>query len=771
MPSSLRRLPLLLMLIFIGAILTVATAVAQIPGSTAAPQAPPTADASSAAATKQIEELVATLETEERRKEMVERLKLMLAAQKQVSSDPPSVASFGSRMLGLLSERVAAASEDISAFSDAFAGLPVAIRSIHGQLLDPVRREYLARLSLGVGITLVVGFTALWAMARILRRPRNLLGQRAPEGKISLLALLVARTALDLIPVVAFGIAAYGLLSFVDPPRVPRLVALTVVNASILVQLVRIAARMLLAPNSPQVRLLPFSDETAHYAFIWIARLAIVAIYGFFIASAARLLGLSLSAQEALLKLVGLIVASMLVILVLQNRRPIASWIRREHEVGSGEHLTFSARFRGLKIARNRLADVWHILAILYIAAAFVIWALEIRGGFDFMLRGSGLSVVILAVAAIVLSGARKVIHRGFSVSPALKERFPDLDARVNRYVPILYKILSIAIWSVAVLAVLAAWGVDSFAWLETPMGRVVLGRIAAILFVLLAAVIIWELISSSIERYLANRNGKAQRSARIRTLLPLARNAAAILLTTLVSLIVLSEMGVDTAPLLAGAGVVGLAIGFGAQTLVKDVITGLFILIEDTIAIGDIITVAGKGGQVEAMSIRSIRLRDYDGSVHTVPFSEVTTVLNRTKGFSYYVFDVGVAYREDTDEVVNVLRELGAEMQADPAFGPLILEPLDIAGVDKLGDSAVIIKARFKTQPIKQWTIGREFNRRIKKRFDELGIEIPFPHQTIYFGEDKGGRAPAARLRIENPGSELDPALSQAHAEASAPA
>ena len=200
---------------------------------------------------------------------------------------------------------------------------------------------------------------------------------------------------------------------------------------------------------------------------------------------------------------------------------------------------------------------------------------------------------------------------------------------------------------------------------------------------------------------------------------------------------------------LLAGAGVLGLAVGFGSQKLVQDLVTGVFILLEDQISVDDVVKVADKAGLVEAVSIRSVRLRDFSGTVHTIPYSAIGTVSNLTKEFSCAVFEVGVAYREDVDEVMAVLKEIGAELQKDPEFGPLILEPLDVAGVDAFADSAVIIKARMKTVPTKQWTVGRQFNRRMKKRSDELGIEIPFPHQTIYFGELKGGGAPPAHVKL----------------------
>ena len=220
---------------------------------------------------------------------------------------------------------------------------------------------------------------------------------------------------------------------------------------------------------------------------------------------------------------------------------------------------------------------------------------------------------------------------------------------------------------------------------------------------------------------------------ARARTLLTVGRKAVAIFVVTIAVLLVLSELGVNIGPLLAGAGVVGVAVGFGAQKLVQDVITGAFILMEDVIAVGDVVDVGGKSGLVEAISLRYVRLRDLAGTVHTIPFSAINTVSNLTKDYSYYVFDVNVGYGEDVDRVCTVLREIDEDLRADRDFGPLILEPLEILGVDQFADSAVVVKARTKTQPIQQWNVGREFNKRLKQRFGELGIEIPFPQRTVH--------------------------------------
>ncbi len=233
-------------------------------------------------------------------------------------------------------------------------------------------------------------------------------------------------------------------------------------------------------------------------------------------------------------------------------------------------------------------------------------------------------------------------------------------------------------------------------------------------------------------------RHGKAdtELEKRAATLSGIFRKTVVIAIWLLAVVMALKESGFDIGPILAGAGVLGLAVGFGAQHLVGDLFAGMFILLENQIRVNDVAVINGTGGLVEQINLRTTVLRGLDGTVHIFPNGTISTLSNMTHEYSYYVFNVGVAYKEDTDRVAEVLKQLGDEMMQDEKYKPLILAPLEVLGVDQFGDSAVVIKARFKTLPIQQWTVGREMNRRIKKRFDELGIEIPFPHRSIYWGE-----------------------------------
>ena len=271
------------------------------------------------------------------------------------------------------------------------------------------------------------------------------------------------------------------------------------------------------------------------------------------------------------------------------------------------------------------------------------------------------------------------------------------------------------------------------------------------IVLIALAAWITLVLVQRMINGFrtrVAARMADREQIKRAETLSRVARYLVAVVVSLIALMLILAELGVSVAPILGAAGVVGLAVGFGAQTLVKDYFTGFFLLLENQIRQGDVVNVGGHGGLVEEVTLRYVQLRDYDGNVHFVPNSEITTVINMSRGFAQAVVDARVAYRENVDEVMEVIKEVGAGLRADPAFSVRILDDLEMAGVDKWEESALIIRCRFKVAPLEQWTVKREFLRRLKKAFDERGIEIPYPHVRIYAGEGKDGNAPPFRVR-----------------------
>ena len=266
---------------------------------------------------------------------------------------------------------------------------------------------------------------------------------------------------------------------------------------------------------------------------------------------------------------------------------------------------------------------------------------------------------------------------------------------------------------------------------------RILLVIIAAYIGVRLLRLALHRVEAILVRAGIASETVPGAAMMRVRTLMSVLWTIAVGLIWFVAALTVLGQMGVNIAPILASAGVVGLAVGFGAQNLVKDLVSGFFLILENQIRVGDIAVINGTGGLVEAITFRTIVLRDLSGVVHVFPNGSVNTLANMTKDWSAYVLDIGVAYKEDTDHVIEVMRKVAEEMRGEPTYAAAMIEPIEIFGVDSFADSAVIIKARLKTRPLRQYMVGREYRRRLKKFFDAEGIEMPFPHRTLTMGQE----------------------------------
>jgi len=697
----------------------------------------PSTETVSAANETELKALIQTLGNDAERKKLISQLELLLAAKSQQQAKKKAARGISAQAVEFLSRRMESLSGKIVTGTRALLDLPNVYYWAADQFSNPVQRAKWIEIAWKVALAIVFGFVVEWFMRLLLAGPRSHLESRELDGFWIQASTLLARTILDIAPIAGFVAGSYAVLLITDPGTISRDVIVALIIANVVVRLVMAIARMILAPAVGSLRLLPMIDSDANYLFIWIRRFTDVTVYGMALIQVAEILGVPESGGEIFLKLLGLFVVLLTIVFILQNRNHVTKWLRggRAGQQNNGNF-------------RARLADIWHVPAILYVIAMFAVWALAIEDGFSKLLQSTLLTILVLFAARLIVLGLVRAARRVFALREEVKQRYPGLEARANRYQPILERTITIVIWFVAAFTVFEAWGIDSYDWLGTPFGQRATGSLVTIILLIIVTTVVWEMTSAIIERSLSSGTTV---SARARTLLPLLRMALLVVLVTMVVMVSLSELGLNIGPLLAGAGVVGLAIGFGAQTLVKDIITGIFILIEDHISVGDVVKVDTHAGVVEKLTLRTIQLRDVAGTVHVLPFSAVTTLENMTKDFSRYVFNVGIAYREDTDHVVTVLRQLGDELMQDEAYKNLILEPLEIMGVDSFGDNAVVIKARITTVPIKQWAVGREFNRRMKKRFDELGIEIPFPHRTIYFGEDSAGNAPPARIATVN--------------------
>ena len=273
---------------------------------------------------------------------------------------------------------------------------------------------------------------------------------------------------------------------------------------------------------------------------------------------------------------------------------------------------------------------------------------------------------------------------------------------------------------------------------------------ILVVIFTLIVIKVI-KAVSNRLATVFLKKRSDEESKKRAKTLASVTQNFLIIMVLVVAAITVIGQLGIEIAPLLATAGIAGVAIGFAGQSLIKDIINGFFLLLWDQIRVGDYINISDKSGLVEMINMKMTVLRDFAGNVHYIPNGSIDVVTNMTKDYSRYLFEIGVAYREDVDEVMDVIRGVDSELREDPDFKEDILEPIEIFGLDKFADSALIIKARTTTKPLKQWRIAREFNRRLKKKFDEEDIEIPFPHTTLYIGKDKTGGAAPLRVAMES--------------------
>jgi moderate conductance mechanosensitive channel len=689
---------------------------------------------------KELEALAQSLRDDGTRGQFLTTLDRLIAAKRTVAGKGQiATTSFSDRAAAAVSGRVAALGTRMASVLGVLRNAPALIPWLEGQVSVAAKRDrligliwrFLAIVGLGMGVQFVFRKLTTGARRRLETMPED-------EAMAARAFRFTGRTVMLYLNALAYAVGAYG--AYVALPLAGPAAAVLLVGASsfFVAKLILATTRVFLSPGIPGLRPGGMGDETAHYLYIWARRLVRIFVYAFFLLEAMRLVGLPAPAHESLVYLTGLMLAGFLVVFVLQNRVSVAAAIRG----GDGDSLAGGAR--------ARFAGIWHLAAITYIAAVYLVGLFEVEDGFEFLLMATCWSVLALIAAKVIIVAANRGLDRMIKISGDMAARFPGLEQRANRYMPVLRAIVSWAAYLIALLIVLDVWGVDTFDWLASNEGRLLIEKALTIFLIVFAGLVIWEMINASLARYVAKLNSAGKDSARALTLLPLMRSTAMIILILLVTLIVLSELGVNIGPLLAGAGVLGLAVGFGSQKLVQDIINGVFILVEDTLAVGDVVKFnADHAGVVEALSIRTVKLRDLAGNVHTLPFSEVTTILNMTKDWSYYVFDVGIGYRENVDHVIGVLREIDEDLRSDEKFNQFIAAPLDVLGLDQFADSAVIIKARLKVcPPIKQWAVGREFNRRMKARFDAEGIEIPFPHQTLYFGEDRDGNAPPLRVK-----------------------
>jgi small conductance mechanosensitive channel len=695
-----------------------------------------------------LERLVQQIEDPSQREQLLNTLQALIVAAKQAQSaapsppaaDPsPGKSSDLFRGFDTLTAPLATVGRTLG---QVLITLPVTLSALPTSLMQPDTLQRMGHLGIVIAALIMLTLLVRLLASRWVTKLRD---RRPPATAwplwrqiFSALATVGLRAGPYLILLPASGM----ILSLFPLGAVLTGLVATVVQAFVLYQWARTIVRVLLDPAEPSARLLPISDTTARQAWTWSLRVLNLSAAYHVVTHSLLLTGVS----EAVYDFVrGVIVIAIAVVLSM-----LVSRVARAQRMPTTEPLgTEGQRIRASAIATFK--TIWPIIAIAYIWCAAFFAIVSFHQGVTYLVVASLQMAVVIGVSLLLLWAGNLAVARAVAMHDRVGQYLPGLEGRVLRYVQTMWWGVQLLIVAVGALIIIQVWGVR-VSWVFTsPVGRDLLTRLITSVFTWALVALLVDFSAFIGQRFLEPGPDGGEISKKRRTLIPLLSKTVKYGALFIGALVTMHQVGINVTPILAGVGILSLAVGFGAQTLVKDIINGLFILFEDSIAVGDVVTVKGTGGLVEAVNLRTIRLRDLQGSVHVIPNSQVDIITNMTKEFSYYVLDVGVAYREDTDEVIAALQDIDAGMRQDPAYAVDMLDPIDILGVDRFDDSAVIVKARLKTKPIRQWYVGREFNRRMKKLFDERGIEIPFPHRTLYWGEPKRGAAAAMHLDIHN--------------------
>jgi small-conductance mechanosensitive channel len=690
-------------------------------------------DRTGTVSSEDIERLINVLQNDAARAQLIDGLRE--AARKaspsaepsnaQAAAQPPAtrfLLSLGNAVTGL-----GATLADAGRFVEDF---PRVYRWIVRELSDPQSRQ---EFFLGIGSILSIlatGAATEFATLLLCRGWRRRLETRPAAAYWRRVARAALHLCVNLLPILAFWLAAMAMVAAIRPDTTSTVIAVALVNAHVAAAALTLIPLTVLAPLAPRIRLVPLEDAAASRLLSALRSVFRIAAYGYFATVAVSALGLPGRIYTFLMKALGVGIAAMLTTLVWQFR-PVPP------EAPADKAPPPAAAAAPRRHRWRRHAQTWHWPALAYIGVALLLWLTRGSEGLLFLFRATALTAIIGALLAAVAFALQQVLHRLLARTGRLHQRNASLGSRVRLYVQALSWFIIAAIAGIAILAVAEAWGVPAMEWLTAVGGERIIASLISIGVIVAVGVVAWEALNLAAERLIRSDDGSIdglRRAARLRTLLPLFRRASLSVLAVFVVLISLSEIGINIGPLLAGAGVVGVAVGFGAQALVKDIFGGISALVEDSIAVGDIVQVAGKGGVVEWMSLRSLRLRDFDGTVHIVPFSEITSVSNMTKHFAFAVLRIGVSYKTDVPKAQQAIRDVVTRMRNDPEYGPMIWDDVELHGVESFGDSAVVLLARIKVGPAKQWSVSRQFHVWLKEEFDRQGIEIPFPQRTITF-------------------------------------
>ena len=611
---------------------------------------------------------------------------------------------------------------------------------------------YLFWAVLGLAAIVAIGLAVRSLFRRATANIQESLMDAVRLGKLQFLGRVLSRVLLDVL-----GVGIYILVTFIGFVLIyregePNYVIVSIfLILSYYIIVLAFGARVIFSPKASSLRLFPMEDQDASFLYKWILR--IIFIPGFFAGTSAVFKAFNVSSQLYLLiySSSGAVVILALVIMIWQSRQRVAEAIGTDDSGSSASVGAMRAAF-----ARN-----WHYFAIFYVIVAGGIWIMKALSDGNVTVLNLVLSIFLIPIVIGVDQWVQRLLMMASGESretidlseegaaEPVKEQKPESKMDIVHYVPLIRRFFRIFLIAFLFFGSLRLWGID------ISVGRMFTRSALSILLILLVSFIAWQLIKARIDQKLKEEMPDDDEEAeeggaggsRMGTLLVLLRKFVLAVMFVMVSLIVLSSLGVNIGPLIAGAGVLGLAIGFGAQTLVKDIISGVFFLIDDAFRVGDFIETGGTKGMVEHISLRSLRLRNPRGPVHTIPFGSMGTVTNNSRDYIISKLDFRVKYDTNVDKVRKIIKKINKKIMADEEMGPVMLGKIKSQGVRELDDSAMVMRVKFKTVPGEQFVIRREVFRMMQEAFRDNGIEFAHRNVTVYLPPDEGGETEAGKI------------------------
>ncbi|MFT9000506.1 MAG: mechanosensitive ion channel domain-containing protein, partial [Acetobacter syzygii] len=526
---------------------------------------------------------------------------------------------------------------------------------------------------------------------------------------------------LKLLPVGVCLLLGYLGAEFLTSTDQARTVALTLVNAYAIARGLYLIIETILVPRSPAIRLVPMPDDTARLLTRW---------WNVLVAAPSIVICLSILGREFDLDTQG--VEAMMRGVVLIEHLIIAAFIWRiRHIVARALQPSPGLRKNALWAFAGTLAKLWWVPIIFLDMALWFVWAAHLKGGYQWILHGTLLTFLCLIVSRVLALLVYGLQDRLFRVGPELQAQYPDLQRRADFYYPYVRKIMTIAIILTTAVCIAQSWSIPTFDFfLHSALGLRLVGAVVCLLIGMTIAALAWETVNSILNKQISRYSASAQeaRAARLRTVLPIIRTVLLTVIIIFVAVTTLSQIGINVTPLLTGAGILGVGLSFGSQSLVKDVITGFFMLAEDAIQVGDWVTTGGIAGTVEHLSIRTLRVRSFDGDLHIIPFSSVTSIANTARGFNQIIVRQTLDLSEDTGKVVKIMQETIAQMRKEDGFRSMIFSDYTDLGVDNSDGNGAVLVGIIKTAPMMKWKVQREFYRRIALRMAAAGIKFFTP-------------------------------------------